>query len=126
MNTQHYDRKLYRARDGMLLGVCLGIARHRDIPVTWLRAGIFLLILFTGIWPGVALYLLAAILLKPEPLVPPQDQAEDSFYSTFTSSRAVALHELSQRMEKLGRRIGAVEDAVTRSDYDWEARLKSR
>ncbi len=120
------ERKLYRARDGMVLGVCLGIARHRDIPVAALRIGVFLLILFTGIWPGVGLYLLAAILLKPEPVVPPQNQEEAGFYARFTGSRAVALHELSQRMERLGSRIGRMEDAVTRGDYDWEARLKGK
>jgi Putative stress-responsive transcriptional regulator len=119
-----YERKLYRARDGMLLGVCLGVARHRDIPIIVLRIGIFLLILFTGIWPGVALYLLAAVLLKPEPLVPPQNQEEAGFYARFANSRAVALHELSQRMERLGTRLGRIEDTVTREDFDWEARLK--
>ena len=116
---------LYRARDGMLLGVCLGIARYRDIPVRWLRLGVLLLILFTGIWPGIAIYILAAVLLKPEPVLPPLTPHEDVFYARFSGSRAVALHEIRQRMEHIGARIGRIEDNVTSPDFDWEQRLRS-
>jgi phage shock protein C len=119
-------RKLYRARDGMLLGVCLGFARYRDIPVPWLRLAVLFGILFTGIWPGVALYILAAVLLKPEPVLTPLDPQEDRFYARFSGSRAVALHELGQRIERLGERIRGMEDTVTRQDFDWESRLRGR
>lgn len=116
-------RKLYRARDGMLLGVCLGIARYRDIPVRYLRLAAFLLTLFTGIWPGLALYILAAVLLKPEPVLSPLTPHEDQFYARFSGSRAVALRELGQRLDSLGARIRNMEDRVTRHDFDWDQRL---
>ena len=63
----YYRAGLYRSRDGMLLGVCRGIADYFDLSVFWLRAitvGTFIL---TGFFPVVFLYILAALLMKREP-----------------------------------------------------------
>ena len=124
--AQESTRKLYRAKNGMILGVCLGFARYRDIPVPWLRLAVLLLILCTGVWAGLALYILVAILLKPEPVLSPLDSREDHFYARFSGSRAVALHELGQKINRLGERVRGIEDKVTRQDFDWQSRLRGR
>ena len=64
--------RLYRARDGMILGVCRGIARYRDLPVAAVRIAMILLTVFTGFWPGAALYFLAGFLMDLEPALPPE------------------------------------------------------
>ena len=119
-------RKLYRDKNGLLLGVCLGFARYRDIPVFWLRLAVLLLILCTGIWAGTALYILAAVLIRPEPPQAPPDLQGDGFYTRFAGSRAAGLHELGERLNRLGERIRGMEDKVTRQDFDWENRLRGR
>ena len=59
---------LYRSRDGLLFGVCAGLAERFDLSVFWVRVVAVLCLLFSGLWPTVAIYLLAALLMKPEPL----------------------------------------------------------
>ena len=54
---------IQRAPDGMLLGVCKGIARPRELPVTAVRLAAVALTMVTGFWPGIALYILAAALV---------------------------------------------------------------
>lgn len=119
--SQH---RLYRARDGMILGVCQGIARYRDIPVGAVRIAAVLLTIFTGFWPCAGLYFLAGFLMDPEPALPPQDAQESEFYSRFQGSRAVALEELRSRMERLDQRLRRMEDKVTQPGFDWEMRMR--
>lgn len=65
-----HRRRLYRARDGMIFGVCKGLADHFNFSVLWTRALAVAAVIFTGIWPTVALYLVAACLMKRDPMVP--------------------------------------------------------
>ena len=58
---------LYRSRDGMLAGVIGGIAEHLDLSPFWLRILFGVLILCTGFWPGVILYVIAALMMKKDP-----------------------------------------------------------
>jgi phage shock protein C len=76
-------------------------------------------LLFTGIWPIVGLYILAALLMKLEPVIPIH-RGEDSFYD---SNRGVALHRLKRTFDRLDHRIRRMEDMVTTREYDWERRL---
>ena len=80
--------RLYRARDGMILGVCRGIARYRDLPVAAVRIAMILLTVFTGFWPGAALYFLAGFLMDLEPALPPENSQESDFYSRFQAACA--------------------------------------
>jgi len=117
-------RGLYRARDGWLFGVCKGIAEYLDISVGWTRLITFVIFLFTGFWPIVGLYLLAVVLMKPEPVLPLESVDDREFYHSYVSSRPRALHRVKQAFDRLERRIRRMEDIVTARDYDWESRLK--
>jgi len=114
---------IYRSRDGAILGVCRGLAEHFDFSLFWTRAFAVLFLLFTGFWPAIGLYLLAALLMKPKPVVPIENEAEQEFYDSYTSSPGNAAQRLKQRFEKLERRIRRIEDAVTAKEFDWEKRL---
>jgi len=118
-----YPRTLYRSRNGMILGVCKGIADHLDFPVFWMRVLTLVLLFFTGIFPVVVLYFLAGILMKPEPVLPLEDDFDKEFYHSYVSSRPMALHRLKRTFDSLDRRIRRMEDIVTAKDYDWEHRL---
>jgi len=67
---RYYDSAtpgLYRSRDGMLAGVIGGIAERLDVSAFWLRALTAFMILCTGFWPGVILYVIAALMMKKDP-----------------------------------------------------------
>jgi phage shock protein C len=113
----------YRARDGLVLGVCEGIARHLNVSVFWLRVVAIVLMLATGFWPVVLVYFGAALLMKTEPVLPVRSEDEAEFYHTLATSRRMALHRLRAGLDRVERRIRRLEDAVTARDYDWERRL---
>ncbi len=60
-------RGLYRSRDGILCGVCAGIAEFFDVSVFWTRAAVVGCFLITGFWPTVVLYGIAALVMKKDP-----------------------------------------------------------
>jgi len=60
---------LYRSRDGIIFGVCTGIARYFDLSVFWTRIATLLMLFCTGFWPVGFLYVFAALLMKKEPLL---------------------------------------------------------
>jgi phage shock protein A len=61
-------RGFYRSRNGAIFGVCRGIAEHFDFSLFWTRVIAVIVFFMTGFWPAVGLYLLAALLMKSEPL----------------------------------------------------------
>ncbi len=126
---RHYQeldwKGLYRARDGRILGVCKGLARFLDVPVTLVRLGMILLAVFTGFWPAAGLYLLAGFILKPEPALTPGNEAEREFYNSYASSRESGLRRVKRKFDRLEKRIRRIEDSVTSREYDWDRRFKS-
>jgi phage shock protein C len=62
----YYRRGLYRASDGMLFGVCKGFADYFDLSVFWIRMIVLGCVIFSGFFPGVFCYLLAAMVMKGE------------------------------------------------------------
>ncbi|MDD3822230.1 MAG: PspC domain-containing protein [Sphaerochaetaceae bacterium] len=58
-------RPLRRSRNGILLGVCQGFADWLAIPAWPLRVATIIAFIATGFWPVGALYLAAALIMKP-------------------------------------------------------------
>lgn len=114
---------LYRSRRGVILGVCKGIADYFDFSVFWARAVAIVLLVFTGFWPIAALYFIAALLMKPEPVLPLYSEEEQEFYDSYVHPPKGAADRLKRKYEGLERRIGRMEHAVTSREYDWEQRL---
>jgi len=126
--TNNYDRTrpaLYRSRNGMILGVCRGIAEYLDFSVFWTRVIAVVGMIFTGLWPLVGVYFLAAVLMKPEPVVPLTTDEDSEFYNSYTSSRTMALQRLKRTYDGLDRRLQRMENVVTSKEYDWDRRLNS-
>ena len=114
---------IYRSRDGAILGVCRGLARHFDVSVGAVRLIVILATFFTGIWPAVFVYVIAALIMKPEPIVPFKEESDQEFYDSFVNSRSLALQRLKRTFDNLERRIQRMENIVTARDYDWDRRL---
>ena len=117
-------KRPYRSRSGMILGVCKGLAAYFDVSVFWTRVGALLILVFSGLWPVVGLYLLAGFLMRPEPVSPIVTEEDQEFYNSYTSSRRMALHRLKRTFDRLDRRIQRMEHVVTGKEYDWERRMK--
>jgi phage shock protein C len=116
---------IYRSRSGIILGVCKGLAEHFDFSVFWTRVIALILLFVAGFLPAIGLYLLAALLMKPEPVIPVRNFAEKEFYDSYTYSRQGAVQRLKRRYENLQRRIQRMEHIVTSAEYDWEKRLNN-
>jgi phage shock protein C len=114
---------LYRSRNGILLGVCRGIAEYFDFSVFWARVIALLLLVFTGLWPVTAIYFVAALLMKPEPVLRIDREDEQEFYDTYLHSRKGAVERMKHRYEDLERRIRRMEHSVTDREYQWKKKL---
>ena len=123
MRTYSY-KGIHRSRNGAIFGVCRGLANHFDFSLFWVRVISCVLLVGTGVWPGVVLYILAALLMKPEPVLPPASAGEREFYDRFTASRHDAAERLKRRYDNLEQRIRRMEDVVTSREFDWDSRIR--
>jgi phage shock protein C len=113
----------YRSRSGLFLGVCKGLAEHLNLSVFWTRVLVVIIALTTAFWPVFIVYVLAALLMKPAPAKPIQDEYEREFYDSYTASRVRGIHRLKRKFDSLDRRIRRMEDKVTSREYDWKRRF---
>lgn len=118
-------RRLYRSRNGVVCGVCRGLADYSNLRVGWVRFFTLLLLFLTGIWPTVILYVIACLLMKPEPVLPLENEFQQDFYDNYVSSRSRTLRDLKRRFSNLDRRMCRMEDRVTSRDFEWEQRLNT-
>jgi phage shock protein C len=116
---------LYRSRNGVILGVCKGIAEYFDFSAFWVRAIAVGLLIFSGFWPVTILYFIAALLMKPEPAIPIDTDEEQEFYDSYVHSRRGAIDRLKRRYDNLERRIRRMEDTVTSREFNWDSKLNS-
>ena len=114
----------YRSRRGILLGVCRGLADHLDISAFWVRLGVIAVAFVTAFWPVIALYVVAAMFMKKEPVVAFVEESDLEFYESFATSRSLALHRLKRLHEKLDRRLQRLESRVTARGFDWDRRMR--
>ena len=118
-------RGLYRSRDGVLLGVCRGVADYFDLSVFWVRMAVVLIFLLSGFWPVLGVYLAAALLMKQSPVRPIESEDEQEFYDSYVHSPRSAAQRLKRQFDNIDRRIRRMESTVTGKDYDWERRFNS-
>ena len=75
--------------------------------------------------PVVGLYLIAALLMKPAPVVPLSTADEQEFYDSYANSRHLAVVRLKRRYRNLERRLQRMEHTVTSREFDWNEKLDS-
>ena len=110
-----YDRGLYRSRNGIIMGVCRGVGDFLNFSVFWIRAILVILFLISGFWPVVVLYLVAALLMKPEPIIRYHHHDDEEFCGDY----------IKRRQKRLERRLRNLESTVTSKEYDWKRRLRT-
>ncbi len=113
-------RKLYRSRNGKVFGVCQGIADWKDLPADTLRLIVGVSILVTGIFPGILIYALVALLLPLEP------SGRESRYSNeqYSSRREDSYGEsLNETFERLKRKVENMEETVFNKESEWDRKF---
>jgi phage shock protein C len=123
MSAENRTRRLYRSRDGYLLGVCRGIADYFGVDVFWTRAVAIVVFVVTGLWPLTGLYILAVLFMPLEPVLPVNSDADEEFYNAYAHSRSMAVQRLKRIHEHTERRLRRLEGIVTARDFDWRERL---
>jgi phage shock protein C len=116
---------MYRSRNGVILGVCKGWADYYDLSVFWIRVVMVCVLLVSGFWPVLGIYLIAALFMKPEPVQPLENDNEREFYHSYVHSPSSAAQRLKKKFQDLDRRIRRMEDTVTGRDYEWERKFNS-
>jgi len=120
-----FNGGLYRSRNGVILGVCRGIAEYFDFSVFWVRTAAVIVLFISGFWPITAIYFIGAFLMKPEPAIPVQTNEEQEFYDSYVHSRRGATDRLKRRYGSLMRRIQRLEHTVTSKEFDWDRKLNT-
>jgi len=116
-------RGLYRSRNGVIFGVCRGLADYFDFSVFWVRGIAIILFIFTGFWPVVGIYILAALLMKSASV---EDAATGSQHRSGRRYRYMGNDTAGRLMRKwkhLEKRIRRMEDKVTSREFDWRSRF---
>jgi phage shock protein C len=116
---------IYRSRNGLIFGVCRGVAEHFDFSIFWARVIAVILLFVTGFWPAIGIYLIATLLMKPAPVIPIKTEGEQEFYDSYANSRHLATQRIKRRYENLERRIRRMEHIVTAREFDWEDKLNT-
>jgi phage shock protein C len=122
--TKNYPSGPYRSRSGVIFGVCRGLAEYFDLSVVGIRLVVVMLAFFTAFWPMLAGYVLAALLMKPAPVVPLRTTDEAEFYNSYTNSRSMALARLKRTFDRLDHRLQRLESIVTDREYQWDRRFR--
>lgn len=120
--TQSSRRYLYRSRQGIIFGVLRGLASYLGLSLFWLRTITIIVCILTGFFPLIPLYLVAALLMKPEPQQPLAGEDEE-FYNSYATNKTAATDRLQTRLETLERRAARLESVVTGKEYSWDRRL---
>lgn len=121
--TSDHRLYLYRSRNGVIMGVCRGLADFFNLRVGWIRLLAVVALLVSGIWPVVFIYLVAGLLMKPEPMIPFENENQKDFYDSYTANRQGTLRDLKRRFATLDRRLRRMEDTVTSKDFEWEQKF---
>ena len=114
----------YRSRQGVIFGVCRGLAEHLGLNVFWVRVLTVAAFIFTSFWPVGILYVVLGLLMKPEPVLPLADESDAEFYQSYASSRTLALQRLKRTYDSLDRRIQRIESIVTAPGFYWDRRFE--
>jgi phage shock protein C len=116
-------RGLYRSKNGVLLGVCKGVAGYFEFSVFWIRAAVVILFIFTGFWPVVGLYILAAFVMKSQPADGRRAGSKPNSGTRFHCARDDAAERLRRKWNHLEKRIRRMEDKISR-EFDGDNRFR--
>ena len=118
-------RRLCRSRNGVIFGVCRGIADYFDFSVFWIRVIMIGIFIATGFFPIIVIYILAALLMKSEPAIKIGGHPKSNDNRAYVYTGQDTAERLKSKWRHLEDRIRRMEDKVTSREYDWNNRFFS-
>ncbi len=122
---QSEDCGLYRSRNGFIFGVAKGLSDCSGFPVWFVRIAFIFAAIFLQVVPMVIVYIVLAIIMRPEPVLEFNSEEEREFYNTYGNNRRPALDRMRGILQKLDKRVQRLEHAVTDPEKDWERRFRN-
>lgn len=131
-------KKWTRSPQGKVFGVAAGLAEWRDLPVRTVQLIVFLTILFTGFFPGAAIYLLVALCLpsqSPEDIIDERSSYSSRTYQRHYSSTnnnyqdaqyeesSKSTDDLKEEYENLKKKVEKMEGQMFDKEKDWDQRF---
>lgn len=123
-------RRLYRSRNGEMLGICKGIAEWRDLPVGIVRLVFIIIAISTAIAPALIVYFIVGLILPINPY-------EETDYTAGMNSDAARRRREDRRgstyyakegedYEKTSTRTESAEEYERRQkENDWDNRFSN-
>jgi len=107
-------------RNARIFGVCSGIAQWAELDVKTFQTIMFLIVLFTGFFPGAVIYLLLAIVI-------PADDYSTTSYTTYEDKDDPyydkTTDELRKEYENLKKKVETMENDMFDKEKDWDQRF---
>jgi len=108
-------------RQARIFGVCSGIAQWADLDIKTFQTFAFLIVLFTGFFPGAVIYVILALIIPSEnedsnPYYKKYEREEDPYYDKTTD-------ELRKEYEELKKKVETMEDEMFDKEKDWDQRF---
>ena len=89
-------RRWVRSPRGKIFGVVTGLAEWRGLDPGMTRLIVFLIVLFTGVFPGIAIYLALALVLPPQAdddIAGGKGRSDDPIYAEWEEAGAKSYDE---------------------------------
>lgn len=128
MNAEKYrepnPRRLYRdTENGMLAGVCAGIADFFGFSVSATRWVIFIGCFF--MMPAIVIcYVIAAFLLPKKPLGMYESEGEERFWRSVRRDPHTVCHNIRRKLRNLDNRLQGMERYVTSPRFDLDQEFR--
>ena len=109
-------------RDARIFGVCAGIAQWAELDVRTFQIFTFLIILFTGFFPGAIIYVVLALVIPADNSYSNNyyynkyEDKEDPYYDKTTD-------ELRKEYEELKKKVESMENDMFDKEIDWDQRF---
>jgi phage shock protein C len=124
--TRNSATKLYKnPRDGMLMGVCAGLADYFGINATAVRLLVVFGAIFTGIGVFVIGYIILGFVIDPKPADLYEDEEEETFWRETRKAPEYSAAELRRRFRDIERRTTEMESYMTSKRFRLERELKA-
>ena len=123
-NHQPNPRRLYRdVENGMLAGVCAGIADYFGFSVKGLRLVVFLSCAFA--LPGIVIaYVVAVFLLPRKPAGMYDNESEEAFWRSVRRDPHFTCDDIRSKFRDLDRRLQGMEQYVTSPRFDLDQKFR--
>lgn len=109
-----------------IFGVCAGIARWADLDVRTFQTIVFLIVLFTGFFPGAFIYLILALIIPADDSVYTSSKRRHHKHSTIyedDDDDERTNEELRTEYENLKKKVETMENEMFDKERDWDQRF---